>query len=119
MRLYMQEEGWSLSANYFYTMKKDILKVTDDLMVGSEGKEVETLQIFLQNEGYLDMPLEVKRGYFGSLTKASLARYQTALGIEASGFFGLLTRAVIRESMLHDHLGLRHSSSAPYSYQPA
>ena len=99
-------------------MKKDILKVTSDLMVGSEGKEVETLQIFLQGQGFLDMPLEVKRGYFGSLTKAALARYQKALGVDASGFFGLLTRAVIRESLLHDHLGLRAQSHHP-SYQPA
>ena len=88
-------------------MTKDILKITNDLNIGAEGKDVEVLQTFLESEGYLTIPLEVKRGYFGSLTKAALARYQASIGLESNGYFGLLTRAVIREGMLHDHLGLR------------
>jgi len=56
---------------------------------------VSRLQIFLSKGSYLNSP---PTGYFGSLTRAAVAAFQTANGISATppGFVGPLTRATIQ-----------------------
>lgn len=51
---------------------------TSDLTVGSTGADVSALQNFLATKGFLTA---TARGYFGGLTKAALASYQTSKGI--------------------------------------
>ena len=66
----------------------------NNLTVGSRGADVVQLQNFLESKGFLSMPVGVSKGYFGLLTKNSLAQYQLSAGISpAAGYFGPLTRA--------------------------
>ncbi|MEN9341988.1 MAG: hypothetical protein RIQ54_244 [Candidatus Parcubacteria bacterium] len=67
---------------------------TTNLTVGSRGAQVSSLQKFLAAQGFIDASFVT--GYFGSLTRNALARFQAANGITpASGYFGPLTRAQI------------------------
>ncbi len=75
------------------------LTSSSDLSYGSTGDNVSALQSFLVSGGFLTMPAGVSMGYFGSLTKAALASYQSSVGLPAHGYFGALTRAEIQSSM--------------------
>ncbi len=67
-----------------------------DLTIGSKGADVTALQQILVNLGYLTMPSGVAYGYFGSITKAAVIKYQLAKGITpAAGYFGAITRASV------------------------
>jgi hypothetical protein len=69
---------------------------TTDLTVGSKGADVTALQTWLVGKGFLTMPAGVAMGYFGSVTKAALAKYQVSAGITpAAGYFGPITRAKV------------------------
>jgi len=66
---------------------------TSNLTVGSTGAEVSALQNFLASKGFLTA---TARGYFGALTKAAVAAYQTSKGISpTAGYFGPATRAAV------------------------
>ncbi len=67
--------------------------ITSDLTVGSTGSQVVALQNSLVSGGYLMMPAGVAPGYFGSLTKSAVAKWQAAVGLPATGYFGPLSRA--------------------------
>ncbi len=70
------------------------LPATRNLTVGSSGADVQALQQFLKNKGYLSITVTTQ--YFGALTKAGLAKFQAANGISpASGYYGPITRAAI------------------------
>lgn len=69
----------------------DVGSFTRDLTVGDEGMDVSVLQSILIEKGALD--IAEPTGYFGHLTQAALARYQSFLGIDATGFFGPETRS--------------------------
>jgi len=72
---------------------------TTDLTVGSKGADVTALQTWLVGKGFLTMPAGVAMGYFGSLTKVALAKYQVSVGITpAAGYFGPITRAKVNGS---------------------
>jgi hypothetical protein len=67
-----------------------------NLTVGSTGADVVALQQFLVAKGHLVMPAGVAYGYFGPLTRAAVAKYQTSKGITpAVGYFGPITRAAV------------------------
>ena len=69
---------------------------TTDLTIGSKGSAVTDLQSFLESKGVLTMPAGVAKGYFGNLTKTSLAKYQASVGISpAAGYFGPKSRAYV------------------------
>jgi peptidoglycan hydrolase-like protein with peptidoglycan-binding domain len=77
--------------------------ITRDLTVGSRGSDVSALQEFLisQAKGPAASALSSTgaTGYFGSLTQAALAEYQTAAKITpASGYFGPITRAYLKNA---------------------
>lgn len=67
--------------------------ISSDLTVGSSGNSVIVLQQALVAQGYLTMPAGVSTGYFGSLTKAAVMKWQAANGLPATGFFGPMSRA--------------------------
>jgi peptidoglycan hydrolase-like protein with peptidoglycan-binding domain len=71
---------------------------TSDLTVGSTGAQVSALQQVLVSNGYLVMPAGVAMGYFGSLTKAAVMKWQAAVGLPATGFFGPMSRAKLNGS---------------------
>jgi hypothetical protein len=62
-----------------------------DLTVGDEGHDVSVLQSILIDKNALD--IAEPTGYFGPLTKAALARYQSFIGMRGTGYFGSATRA--------------------------
>jgi hypothetical protein len=74
---------------------------TRDLTVGSKGDDVKALQQFLNSHGAQIAASGAgspgsESTYFGSLTKAALAKWQAANGVSpASGYFGPITRAKI------------------------
>lgn len=74
---------------------------TRDLTVGSTGDDVKALQQWLNAGGYQVAASGAgspgnESSYFGSLTRAALAKYQAAKGITPSvGYFGPKTRASI------------------------
>ncbi|TAM80975.1 MAG: peptidoglycan-binding protein [Acidobacteria bacterium] len=81
-------KGTSTSTSYSFTR---------DLTVGSKGADVSALQQVLINAGYLK--ISAPTAYFGSMTKAALAKYQAANGVKpAAGYFGPITRAFIASS---------------------
>lgn len=70
-----------------------------NLKVGSRGADVTALQDFLTATGHYTYG--VSTGYFGNVTKAAVAAYQSAKGISpAVGFFGPLTRASVNGSSI-------------------
>ena len=68
---------------------------------GSQGQDVRALQIFLNAEGYVVATggtgsVGQETNFFGSLTRAALARWQAAHGVvPAVGYYGPITRAAI------------------------
>jgi len=74
--------------------------ITSNLTIGSTGAEVSALQSALVAQGHLVMPAGVAMGYFGSLTKAAVAKWQAANGVApAVGYFGPLSRAKFNASV--------------------
>ncbi len=70
--------------------------ITKSLTIGSRGDEVAALQMYLEDEGYLEMPIGVDYGYFGTLTKAAVAEWQKANDVSpAAGYFGPISRAAL------------------------
>lgn len=74
---------------------------TRSLTLGSTGADVKALQQLLNSAGFTVAISGTgspgrESSYFGSLTRAALARYQAAHGIKPSfGYFGPITRAYI------------------------
>jgi len=67
-----------------------------NLTVGSRGQDVVELQNVLIAEG--DLAAGLNTGYFGSLTKAAVVKYQAAHSISpTSGYVGPLTRAELNK----------------------
>lgn len=61
------------------------------LTVGSRGSEVTCLQNYLKGAGFFSV---TATGYFGNITKASVASWQAANGVSpAVGYFGSISRA--------------------------
>lgn len=74
---------------------------TRDLTVGSTGDDVKALQQYLNSHGAQVAASGAgspgnESSYFGSLTRAALAKWQAANGVSpAAGYFGPITRAKI------------------------
>jgi len=78
------------------TASGSVPTITMNLTIGSKGDEVTALQMYLEDEGYLVMPVGVDYGYFGALTKAAVVKWQAANGVSpASGYFGPISRAAL------------------------
>lgn len=68
------------------------------LEVGSQGSDVSSLQSFLAQDGAL-YPEGRITGYFGSLTKSAVARFQTRNGIASVGRVGPITLSALNGQM--------------------
>jgi murein DD-endopeptidase MepM/ murein hydrolase activator NlpD len=70
--------------------------ISRDLMLGTEGKEVTLLQIYLIYEGKgpaaSKLRLSGATGYFGPATEAALKEWQTELGHTPTGIFKVLPK---------------------------
>jgi peptidoglycan hydrolase-like protein with peptidoglycan-binding domain len=73
-----------------------------NLTVGNSGNDVAQLQTLLESAGYLTMPQGVAKGYFGSLTKRALIKYQLVVGVPGTGYFGPLTQAKMNFKFVGD-----------------
>lgn len=71
--------------------------IDENLSVGSTGIEVVELQVFLHEQGYLQLSEGVSYGYFGSLTQEALAALQARVGItsDGDGYCGPSTRGYL------------------------
>lgn len=67
---------------------------TRNLRMGMRGADVKYLQHYLISQGYLFR--KGNTGYFGVLTQRALMKYQRAMSISATGFFGPMTRNSIK-----------------------
>ncbi len=61
------------------------------LSEGQEGADVAVLQELLEQKGILKLPTGTEKGYFDKVTHNAVARYQTSVGLPASGVFGAIT----------------------------
>lgn len=71
---------------------------TANLTLGSTGSEVTALQQYLIDHGYLT--ITAPTGKFGPMTKVSVVKLQKALGVNATGFFGPMTRAALNQTLV-------------------
>ena len=82
-------------------MKADVMmSPSADLMFGSRGDGVVTLQTFLESKGLLVIPAGVAKGYFGPLTQSALMKYQASVDVPATGYYGPITRGVMANMMM-------------------
>ena len=65
------------------------------LSFGSSGADVTSLQTILVQKGFLVIPPGINKGYFGALTQAAVAEYQTSVELPSIGVFGPQTKAKI------------------------
>jgi peptidoglycan hydrolase-like protein with peptidoglycan-binding domain len=75
---------------------------TRNLTIGSSGADVKNLQVFLNDNGYTVASSGTgspghEATYFGAKTQAALAKWQKANNLPATGFFGALTREVMKK----------------------
>ena len=69
-----------------------------DLTVGSTGQSVAVLQGLLAERGFLDIPFNIPLGYYGTLTRDAVAKYQAYRGVApAVGYFGPLTKVSMQQ----------------------
>ncbi|MEK7646165.1 MAG: PKD domain-containing protein [Patescibacteria group bacterium] len=76
---------------------------TTNLTIGSRGDDVTALQKLLISKGFSLPSLQVgfyPYGYYGVETSQALKKYQTSVGIEATGYFGPVTRASLNACVL-------------------
>jgi peptidoglycan hydrolase-like protein with peptidoglycan-binding domain len=72
-------------------------QLTNNLSLGSKGLEVTMMQDLLRSRGYLNTS---PTGYFGSLTKSAVIKYQSDNGITPTGFVGPMTRGAMNKSFI-------------------
>ena len=70
-----------------------------DLYFGMNSNQVSCLQQYLKSLGPQIYPEGLVTGYFGSLTKAAVQRYQASQGIITTGYFGPLTRTAANSNL--------------------
>jgi peptidoglycan hydrolase-like protein with peptidoglycan-binding domain len=70
---------------------------TRNLSLGMKGEDVRMLQIYLNMKGYKVVEPTKETNYFGSLTLNALKKFQSANGIPATGYFGVMTRAKVNQ----------------------
>ncbi|MES2623307.1 MAG: peptidoglycan-binding domain-containing protein [Patescibacteria group bacterium] len=78
--------------------------LTRQLELGSQGTDVSDLQRFLATDSSV-YPSGLVTGYFGSLTKAAVTRFQAKNGISQVGRVGPQTMSVINSQMGGTTLG--------------
>jgi len=72
--------------------------ISSQMDIGATGADVTTLQTFLAEDTTI-YPEGLVTGYFGPLTSAAVARWQTANGIDPVGRVGPITLAALNAAM--------------------
>ncbi|SDZ46353.1 Cell wall-associated hydrolase, NlpC family [Evansella caseinilytica] len=67
------------------------------LKVGSRGKEVENLQLFLKKAGFFQH--DSATGYYGSITEQAVREYQQVRGLKVDGIAGPQTLAAVNQDI--------------------
>jgi len=71
--------------------------VGQDLALGASGQSVVVLQALLSEMGYLNVPVGIPLGYYGSMTKNAVAAYQARISVyPAVGYYGDTTKNAMR-----------------------
>lgn len=64
-----------------------------NMTIGSTGQGVVVLQGLMSELGYLNVPSGIPFGYYGSLTKDAVTRYQSSRNVSPSvGYYGPVTK---------------------------
>lgn len=72
--------------------------VNQDMTLGSTGQGVVVLQALMSEMGYLNVPSGVPFGYYGSLTKSAVARYQASTNVSPPvGYYGPITKVSMHD----------------------
>jgi peptidoglycan hydrolase-like protein with peptidoglycan-binding domain len=75
--------------------------VGQDLTLGSTGQSVVVLQGLMSELGYLNVPAGIPFGYYGTLTKNAVARYQAGMNVApAVGYYGPVTKISMHSDFL-------------------
>lgn len=82
--------------------------VGQNMTLGSTGQDVVVLQGLMSELGYLNVPTGIPFGYYGSLTKNAVARYQSSNNVSpAVGYYGPITKnAMYNDFSRHGWLSL-------------
>ena len=81
---------------YLVTLNNTLAIYTKTLKLGSENDEVKSLQTYLASDSNLYPEAQIT-GYYGSLTKSAVIKFQKKYGIDPLGIVGPLTRAKLNE----------------------
>ena len=72
------------------------ITVSPNMTVGSTGENVVTLQALMSELGYLNVPMGIPFGYYGTMTKNAVAAYQANLNVSpAIGYYGPVTKIAL------------------------
>jgi hypothetical protein len=71
-----------------------------NLSFGTRGSAVAELQGILLELGYLTVPPKTVLGYFGTLTRSALNKYQLSLGVPQTGMYDTSTRSALAQWLL-------------------
>ena len=89
-----------------------IASINTNLSFGSRGQAVTDLQNLLISKGFLNGQAS---GGFYSLTKQAVVAYQASLGLPATGFVGLMTRAKINTGSISQTASVETSQTTQTS----
>ncbi len=94
------------------TLPAHALTITTQMGFGARGAAVSNLQAFLAEDPKV-YPEGLVTGYFGSLTRAAVIRYQAKNGIPRTGFVGPITLAAISSQSFGAGIGGSDDEFAP------
>ncbi len=79
--------------------RSGVVSISSNLYFGLNSQQVSCLQEFLTSQGQQIYPQAIVSGYFGSLTKMAVIKFQEKYGIPSTGYVGVLTRAKINQML--------------------
>ena len=102
-------QGDSMMKKDEIMMKGDSMMKSDSVMssgamMGASGADVVSLQMVLEDKGYLMIPKGVAKGYFGSLTKVALMKLQASYNVPETGSVDQLTSLIVTIEQLKKKL---------------
>ena len=77
-----------------FEQSQNIPNFNRDLFFGKSGDDIRDLQEFLTDQGYYAGPIS---SYYGLLTVQAIKKFQSANGINPTGYFGSRSRAIASE----------------------
>ena len=94
MKIFKKLAFLSMTLFFLSFSQTDAQAHAPDLHTGVSGHEVSALQSQLKKLGYFDTN---PTGYYGSITKNAVIRFQRDFGVPATGFTGPMTRSELKE----------------------